>query len=113
MGPRAGLNRCGKSRPHRNSIPNRPVRGESLYRLSYSDPLPFSYRELNYCFFNNRVGVFVAPYELSTPVQVMSVQAVSLRPLIAEISGSSPSHSLRDLFWTKKFSRFSFFFFFF
>ena len=25
----------GKSRPHRDSIPNRPVRSQSLYRLSY------------------------------------------------------------------------------
>jgi len=25
----------GKSRPHRNSIPNRPARSQSLYRLSY------------------------------------------------------------------------------
>jgi len=25
----------GKSRPHRDSIPDRPVRSQSLYRLSY------------------------------------------------------------------------------
>ena len=25
----------GKSRPHRNSIPDRPARSQSLYRLSY------------------------------------------------------------------------------
>ena len=25
----------GKSRPHRDSIPNRPARSQSLYRLSY------------------------------------------------------------------------------
>ena len=35
VGPRAGLDRCGKSRPHRNSIPDRPARSQSLYRLSY------------------------------------------------------------------------------
>jgi len=34
MGPRAGLDRCGKSRPHRDSIPI-PTRSQSLYRLSY------------------------------------------------------------------------------
>ena len=33
--PRAGLDRCGKSRPHWDSIPNRPARSQSLYRLSY------------------------------------------------------------------------------
>jgi hypothetical protein len=36
--PRAGLYRCGKSRPHRNSIPGRPSRSQSLYRLSYPGP---------------------------------------------------------------------------
>jgi len=35
LGLRAGLDRCGKSRPHRDSIPNRPARNQSLYRLSY------------------------------------------------------------------------------
>ena len=35
MGPRAGLDGRGKSRPHRDSIPDRPARSQSLYRLSY------------------------------------------------------------------------------
>ena len=35
VGPRAGLQRCGKSRPHRDSIPYRPARSESLYCLRY------------------------------------------------------------------------------
>jgi len=35
MGPRAGLDRCGKSRPHQDSIPDRPARSHSLYRLSF------------------------------------------------------------------------------
>jgi hypothetical protein len=30
VGPRAGVDTCGKSRPHRDSIP-----GQSLYRLRY------------------------------------------------------------------------------
>ena len=34
VGPRAGL-KGGKSRPHRDSIPDRPARSQSLYRLSY------------------------------------------------------------------------------
>ena len=34
--PKAGLDRCGKSRPHRDSIPDRPARSQSLYRLSYA-----------------------------------------------------------------------------
>jgi len=35
VGPRAGLGRCGKSRPHRDSTPDRPARSQTLYRLSY------------------------------------------------------------------------------
>ena len=35
VGPRAGLDGCGNSRPHRDSIPDRPARSQSLYRLSY------------------------------------------------------------------------------
>ena len=33
--PRTGLERCVKSRPHRDSIPDRPARSQLLYRLSY------------------------------------------------------------------------------
>ena len=35
VGPRTGLDECEKSRPHRDSIPDRPLHSESLYRLSY------------------------------------------------------------------------------
>jgi len=38
VGPRAGLDECGKSRIHRDPIPYRPVRSESLYRQSYPGP---------------------------------------------------------------------------
>ena len=34
---RVGLNGCGKSEPHGDSIPDRPVRSESLYKLHYPD----------------------------------------------------------------------------
>ena len=37
-GPRAGLDRPSKSRYHRNSIPDRPARSQSLYRMSYPAP---------------------------------------------------------------------------
>ena len=33
VGPRAGLDGCGKSRSCRDSIPDRPARSESLYLL--------------------------------------------------------------------------------
>ena len=35
VGPRAGLGGCEKSRPHRDSILDRPARSQSLYRLRY------------------------------------------------------------------------------
>ena len=35
VGPRAGTDGCGKSRPHLDSIAYRPTRSESLYRLTY------------------------------------------------------------------------------
>jgi hypothetical protein len=35
VGPRAGLDRCGKSRPTWIRSPDRPARCQSLYRLSY------------------------------------------------------------------------------
>ena len=34
VGPRAGTDRCGKSRPHRDSLPGPAARSQSLYRLS-------------------------------------------------------------------------------
>ena len=33
----------GKSRPHRDSIPDRPARSQSLYRLSYAPPPTHTY----------------------------------------------------------------------
>ena len=44
VGPRAGLDRCGKSRPPAGiRSPDRPACIQSLYRLSYTDPLSFMY----------------------------------------------------------------------
>ena len=39
VGPRAGLDRCGKSRPTEIRSPDRPARSQSLYRLSYRPTL--------------------------------------------------------------------------
>jgi hypothetical protein len=35
VGPRAGLDGCGKSRPHGHLTPDSLASSESLYRLSY------------------------------------------------------------------------------
>ena len=44
VGPRAGLEGCGKSRPPPGfDTPDRPVRSESLYRLSYHGPYILQY----------------------------------------------------------------------
>jgi hypothetical protein len=36
VGPKSSLDVCEKSQPHRDSVPDRPARSQSLYRLSYS-----------------------------------------------------------------------------
>jgi hypothetical protein len=38
VGPRSVMNGCGKSRPHRDSIPDHPTYSESLYHLSHPFP---------------------------------------------------------------------------
>jgi hypothetical protein len=44
VGPGAGVDRCGKFRLHRDSIPpDHPARSELLYRLRYPDP--------HYCYY--------------------------------------------------------------
>ena len=52
VGPRAGLD-GRKSRPHRDSIPDRPARSQSLYRLSYSAHTEVYNRFTNICQHNN------------------------------------------------------------
>jgi hypothetical protein len=42
MGPRAGLDGYGRSRPTGIRSPDRPARSEWLYRLSYPGPLSFN-----------------------------------------------------------------------
>ena len=38
VGPRGGLDRCGKSRPHRDSIPDRPTRSSVAIPTELPDP---------------------------------------------------------------------------
>jgi hypothetical protein len=44
VGSMAGVNGCGKSYPHRDSIPDRENCSELLYRLSY--PGPYNFQQL-------------------------------------------------------------------
>jgi hypothetical protein len=46
VGPRASLDSCGKSRPHRVRSSDRPARCQFLYRLSYSAHTPRTCRYL-------------------------------------------------------------------
>jgi hypothetical protein len=46
VGPGDGLDRCGKSRPHRDAIADRPARSVSLYRLSDSGLYAVSVQDL-------------------------------------------------------------------
>ena len=47
MGHRTGLDGYGKSLPHRDSIPDRPARSESLYQLSHRGSWSRYYRRPN------------------------------------------------------------------
>jgi hypothetical protein len=48
VGPRAGLDGCGKSRPPTGiQSPDRPARNESLYRLSYPGPSDTGVKMIN------------------------------------------------------------------
>jgi hypothetical protein len=49
VGPRAGLDRCGKLAPNGIRSPDRPARSESLYRLSYHGPQILAFNVKNWC----------------------------------------------------------------
>ena len=49
-GPQAGVDRCGKSRPTGIRSPDRPVRSQSLYRLSYPAHTSMMYGQANITF---------------------------------------------------------------
>ena len=63
VGPRAGLD-GGKSRPHRDSIPDRPASNQSLYRLSY--PAHYVYIYIYICI-NLAVCLTTGPKLLPKP----------------------------------------------
>jgi len=52
VGPRAGLDRCGISRPHRDSIPDRPVRSSVAIPTELPGPLYFIYNNVIYIIIN-------------------------------------------------------------
>ena len=71
----------GKSRPHRDSIPDRPARSRSLYQLSYSDHME-----------KKRGGVYF-PVSM---IQIINVFNKWLRPLSLEVSVPTCCMSLTD-----------------
>ena len=58
VGPRAGLDGCGKSRPTGIRSPDRPARSQSLYRLRYPGPksLPLTFNILHTHPFSNIIS---------------------------------------------------------
>ena len=71
MGPRAGLDRCGKSRPHRDSIPERPAR--SSVAISTELPCPCTVRD-------TELKILVIPFDGSSEYDGSANSAVSSCP---------------------------------
>ena len=72
MGPRAGMDGCGKSRPPPTGVrsPDRPARSESLYRLNYRG------RISTVCF-SPKNHIFLKPKLLSISCHVHYTHAMS------------------------------------
>jgi len=70
VGPQGRSGRTEKSRPHRDSIPDRPARSRSLYRLSYPAHI-YIYIYANMCFIDQKYikikhkkdGIFLLPVQ--------------------------------------------------
>ena len=61
MSHRPGLDRCGKFRPHRHSIPGRPARSESLYhvtRISDCVSTAVARRGKNFCLITTQIALW-------------------------------------------------------
>ena len=76
VGLRAGLDRCGKSRPTGIRSPDRPARSESLQRLSYPGSHLLAPSALNIYYITCQI-----PYKLQV-LQEENVQGSSLNPRI-------------------------------
>jgi hypothetical protein len=70
VGPRGGLDGCGKSRPTGILSPARPVRSVSLYRLSYPRPLGVTQ-------FTNNIHRTVIPFFTYDRTYFASIRASS------------------------------------
>jgi hypothetical protein len=64
VGPRAGLDLYEKSRPHRDSIPNRPARSQSLYRLSYPAHIGIIIMVYNIVYHNSILLMIICVYNV-------------------------------------------------
>ena len=96
MGPRAGLDTCGKSRPPTGiRSPDRPARSQSLYRLSYPGPQVITKHNINIFVLNEprtgRSGIRT-PAETRDFSVVKNVPKVFERPTQIQNSMGSDSY---------------------
>jgi len=74
-----------KSRPHRDSIPDRPARRQSLYRLSY--PAHLRNVSVTICNLSSRISSARAQFEeMSNTSEILGVYKMSTEKLLAGLS---------------------------
>jgi hypothetical protein len=93
VGPRAGLDGCGKSRPPGVRSPDRPARSDSLYRLSYAGP---------HCHHYTWGKQIIVPFVMSSAKNVRQMKANIIRNIqstrnnvikTSELSSSHPTQT--------------------
>jgi hypothetical protein len=87
VGPRANLDEYGKSRLHRDLIPHRPDRSESLYRLSYPGPFKPIYNNGNnkHSFSINTYNIFRASAVLAAAKETVEHHAHNKRDAVCSV----------------------------
>jgi hypothetical protein len=89
VGLRTGLDRCGKSRPHRDSIP-----GLSRFQDIAPQYIPMNMcrkLEVGLCFSNKTLGTFCVPVFPCSKCKFLNVWCVSTHPITANYEGAIQS----------------------